>query len=105
MMKSLGKSAIPRQMLAELEKLGEDMRYARIRRKFTMEELSRRSGISRQTLAKVEQGSPNVAIGIYARILFLLGIHETVGNLADLSNDPISRDLDIANLPRRVRKK
>ncbi len=104
-MKSLGKSAVPRQMLAELEKVGEDIRYARIRRKFTMEELSKRACISRQTLNKVEKGSPNVAIGIYARVLFLLGITGTVRNLADLSNDPISRDIEIASLPQRVKKK
>ena len=103
-MKSLGKSAVPRQMLAELEKLGEDIRYARIRRKFTMSDLSKRSGISRSTLDKVEKGSPSVAIGIYARVIFLLGITGTVGQLADLSNDPISRDIEISKLPQRVKK-
>ncbi|MDQ6988148.1 MAG: helix-turn-helix transcriptional regulator [Mariprofundaceae bacterium] len=103
-MKSLGKSAIPRQMLSELEKVGEDIRHARIRRKFTMEELSKRAGISRATLDKVEKGSPNVSIGIYARVLFILGITGTVCQLADLSNDPISRDLEISKLPLRVKK-
>jgi len=103
-MKSLGKSAVPRQMLAELEKVGEDIRYARIRRKFTMGELSRRSGISRSTLDKVENGFPSVAIGIYARVLFILGITGTFRQLADLSNDPISRDIEIDKLPQRVKK-
>jgi len=103
-MKSLGKSAVPRQMLAELEKVGEDIRHARIRRKFTMGELSKRSGISRSTLDKVENGSPSVAIGIYARVLFLLGITGTVRQLADMSNDPISRDIEIGKLPQRVKK-
>ena len=103
-MRSLGKSAVPRQMLAELEKVGEDIRYARIRRKFTMSDLSKRSGISRSTLDKVEKGSPSVAIGIYARVIFLLGITGTVGQLADLSHDPISRDIEISELPQRVKK-
>jgi len=103
-MKSLAKSAVPRQMIAELTKVGEDIRYARIRRRFTMEELSKRAGISRPTLDKVEKGHPSVAIGIYARILFILGITGTVRQLADLSNDPISRDLEIASLPKRVKK-
>ncbi|MDX8404608.1 MAG: hypothetical protein R8K50_00475 [Mariprofundus sp.] len=70
-----------------------------------MMELSKRAGISHLTLDKVEKGSPNVAIGIYARILFLLGITGTVRQLADLSNDPISRDIEIGKLPRRVKKK
>ena len=87
-------------MLAELEKVGEDIRYARIRRKFTMGDLSKRSGISRSTLDKVEKGSPSVAIGIYARVLFLLGITGTIRQLADLSNDPISRDIEIEKLIR-----
>lgn len=103
-MKSLGKSAVPRQMLSELEKFGEDIRYARIRRNFTMDELSQRVGISRATLDKVEKGAPSVAIGIYARTLFILGITGTIAKLADLSNDPISRDIEIGKLPQRVKK-
>jgi transcriptional regulator with XRE-family HTH domain len=103
-MKSLGKSAIPRQMLAELKKVGEDIRYARIRRNFTMEELSKRAGISRPTLDKVEKGAPSVAIGIYARVLFILGITGTISQLADFSSDSISRDIEISKLPQRVKK-
>jgi len=103
-MKSLGKSAVPRQMLSELEKVGEDIRHARIRRNFTMGELSKRAGVTRPTLDKVEKGAPNVAIGIYARVLFILGITGTVRQLADMTNDPISRDIEIGKLPQRVKK-
>ncbi|MDX8396488.1 MAG: hypothetical protein R8K22_08755, partial [Mariprofundaceae bacterium] len=68
------------------------------------DDLSARAGISRNTLTKVEAGSPSVAIGIYARIMYLLNITGTVAQLADISKDEISRDIEIANLPQRVRK-
>ncbi|MDX8397749.1 MAG: helix-turn-helix transcriptional regulator [Mariprofundaceae bacterium] len=105
MMKSLAKAAVPRQVLSECKKLGEDIRHARIRRKFTMDELSERTGISRGTLSKIENGNPNVALGIIGRVLFILGIKKGIGQLADLSVDPISRDLEIELLPKRVKKK
>jgi len=104
-MKSLGKNAVPRQMQKELRKLGEDIRHARIRRNFTKDEFSMRIGISRNTLSNIENGAPTVAIGTIARALYILNITGTVGQMADLSNDPISRDLEIAKLPKRVTKK
>jgi len=103
-MRSIGKNAVPYSVQRELKKLGEDIRKARIRRKLTMKELAGRAFISEQTLSSVQKGKASVAMGIYARILALLGITGRIGMLADFSVDPISQDIEAASLPKRVRK-
>ncbi|MGN1343007.1 MAG: helix-turn-helix domain-containing protein [Traorella sp.] len=55
-----------------LHTMGEQIKLARLRRDLTVELVSERAGISRATLWKVEQGSPSVAIGIYAVVLHAL---------------------------------
>ncbi len=103
-MRSTGQNAVPYSVQRELKKLGDDIRKARIRRKLTMKELAERAFISENTLASVQQGKASVAMGIYARVLALLGITGRIGMLADFSVDPISQDIEAASLPKRVRK-
>ncbi len=55
--------------MAILAQLGEQIRYARLRRGLTGKLVAERAGISRATLYKVEKGNPSVAMGIYANVL------------------------------------
>jgi len=68
-----------------------------------MELLAERASISRTTLNKVENGDESVAVGIYAAVLFVLGLVEGLGNLADISSDSLGKDLDRRALPQRIR--
>jgi len=85
----------------ELEELGQRLRDARLRRRFTMATVCARADVSRPTLAKVEQGDPSVAFGVYVQVLRVLGL------IADLSllakDDVIGRRLQDEVLPRRKR--
>ncbi len=58
--------------MAILAQLGEQIRYARLRRGLSGVLVAERAGISRATLYKVEKGNPSVAIGIYANVLHAL---------------------------------
>ncbi|MBR0090092.1 MAG: helix-turn-helix domain-containing protein, partial [Lachnospiraceae bacterium] len=49
--------------------MGEQIRLARLRRKYSVKLIAERAGISRATLWKVEKGDAGVAIGIYAKVL------------------------------------
>ena len=98
-------NAIPNQVNRALQKLGNDLKEARIKRRLTMELVAERAGITRVTLSKVEKGNPAVLIGIYAKTLFVLGLIENLYNLADANNDEIGRILESENLPIRVRYK
>lgn len=56
-----------------LEKMGEQIKLARLRRNLATELVAERAGISRATLWAVEKGTPTVSIGIYAAVLHALG--------------------------------
>ena len=88
-----------------LTKLGADIKAARQRRRITMALMAERAFIVRSTLQKVEQGDPGVSLGVYATVLFILGLSERVGELADIGIDSVGLQLDEDRLPQRVRSK
>ena len=55
-----------------LKTMGEQIKMARLRRKLSATLVAERTGISRSTLWKVENGNPSVAVGIYAAVLHAL---------------------------------
>lgn len=57
--------------------LGEQIKLARLRRGLSAKLVAERAGISRSSLWKVENGSPAVAMGIYAAVLHALGNLDT----------------------------
>ena len=87
-----------------LSKLGQDLRDARRRRRIPVALMAARASISRTTLNKVEKGHPGVSIGIYARVLFVLGLAGRLGELADARTDAVGLELDSENLPQRIRR-
>ncbi len=86
-----------------LRKLGRDIRDARLRRRIPAEILAERASISRTTLSKVEKGEPGVALGNYATVLFVLGLADRLGDLADVRSDQVGLALEEERLPQRVR--
>lgn len=96
-------SSLPIPAKRALRKLGQDIRDARRRRRIPMALLAERARISRTTLTKVEKGDESVALGIYASVLFVLGLIEGLGNLADPVTDTIGRSIEERSLPKRVR--
>lgn len=95
--------SLPIPVKRALTKLGGDLRDARRRRRIPTALLAERAYISRTTLNKVEKGDPNVSLGIYASVLFTLGLVERLGELADVRNDQAGLDLEDELLPQRVR--
>ena len=65
--------------------------------------IAERAFTSRSTLQRVEEGDPNVGIGIYAAVLNALGLLDGIGNLADITHDKVGQALATAELPVRAR--
>lgn len=84
-------------------KLGQDIRDARRRRRISTTIMAERASISRTTLHKVERGDPTVSFGIYATVLFVLGLTERVAEIADIRSDSVGLELEEENLPQRIR--
>ncbi len=81
------------QLVAEF---GENIKLARLRRKLSTEQVAERANIARTTLWAIEKGSPNVALGSYVQVLFVLGLEKDLLKLA--SDDPLGRKLQDAKL-------
>ena len=98
-------AGLPPPVARALRKLGHDLSVARRRRRLTMALVSERAFISRLTLARVERGDPGVSMGIYSTVLFVFGMADRIGGLADPGQDPVGRGLEEEQLPRRIRSR
>ena len=65
-----------------LKILGENIKLARLRRKYSTKRVADRADISRPTLLSIEKGNPNVSIGAYVRVLFVLGLGKDIQEVA-----------------------
>ena len=88
-----------------LEKLGQDIRLARLRRDLTMQLDSERYKISLSTLDKIEKGNPDVSMGNYASVLFALNLGTPLAEVIDPSKDSVGLLLDLDKLPKRAGRK
>lgn len=95
---------LPLPVQRVLRKLGRDLRDARLRRRIPTTIMAERASISRTTLNKVEKGDPGVSLGIYATVLFVLGLADRVGDLADIRTDTVGLALEEERLPQRIRR-
>ena len=84
-----------------LSRLGERIKFARLRRKLPVSLIAERAGISRATLWQVENGSPSVAMGIYAAVLNGLGMASELNNV--IKEDVLGKTLQDLGLPMRKR--
>ena len=56
----------------QFQQVGEQIKYARLRRNLSIEIVAGRAQCSRNTVAKVERGDPTVSFGVVGRVLFAL---------------------------------
>jgi hypothetical protein len=92
-------------VLRALRKLGHDIRDARRRRRIPVAIAAQRASISKTTWLKVEKGNPGVLAGTYVTALFVLGLVDRVGQLADPGTDSVGLLLEEEQLPKRIRNK
>ena len=88
-----------------LRTMGENLHLARLRRDLSSEQVAERAGISRNTLIKIEKGDEGVAIGMYFRVLIVLGLQDDLLLIA--RDDVLGRKLQDIGLttPRRSTKR
>ncbi len=84
-----------------LTRLGENIKLARLRRKFSTRSLAERSGIAVSTLVNIEKGLPSVSLGNYLLVLTVLRLEEDLLLIAD--KDQIGRDIQDSRLVARKR--
>ena len=93
---------LPIPVKRALHKLGHDLRDARRRRRIPVAIAAQRASISRMTLLKIEKGDPGVALGLYATVLFVMGMTDRLAELADPKYDSVGLQLEEEHLPQRI---
>jgi len=86
-----------------LERLGQDLRNARLRRGIAVADLAVRAGTSTSSITRLEKGDPGVGIGTLADVLVVLGLAERLADLIDIRKDELGLALAVRQLPRRGR--
>jgi transcriptional regulator with XRE-family HTH domain len=79
-----------------LDKVGEQIKLARKRRKLTTVQVAERANIHRTTLYQIEKGSSSVSIGAYFNVLRVLGLQDDFLKLA--ADDELGRKLQDISL-------
>lgn len=95
---------LPSAVSRAVRKLGEDLRDARRRRRLPLSVVAERALITKATLIKVERGSPGVSLGVYATVLFVLGLIDRLADVADAGRDTVGLALEGERLPQRIRR-
>lgn len=97
-------TVLPLEISAAVQRLGEHVRFARVRRSLSQDELAQACGITRKTLYAFEKGSPGATIGTVFAVLWKLGLLDTAAALADPDVDEHGKILEAARRPKRVRR-
>ena len=86
-----------------IQKLGSDIKSARLRRRLPMALVAERAGISTKTLASIEKGESGVSLGNVASVIYAMGIGTPFSEILDQKNDSFGLMLDEERLPKRAR--
>ena len=103
-MKPLAKHALPPKVRRSLQKLGEDLRTARLRRNITVAGIAERAGVSSGTVLRLEHGDPGVGMGTLFLVMWLLGLNDRMMQLADETQDRLGLTLEAEQRRKRARK-
>ena len=87
-----------------LNRLGENLRTARIRRNFTIDEVAKKIGTGRRAVMDAEKGKASTGIGIYAALLWVYDLLSPLNDLANPANDEQGLTLNAAKEKTRARK-
>ena len=86
-----------------MQRLGRNIRTARLRRRMPQQQLAKRVGVSRFVVADIERGKPTTGIAAYLGALWALGLLGHMRDVADPDRDEEGKTLEQARSPRTAR--
>jgi transcriptional regulator with XRE-family HTH domain len=70
-----------------LTRLGENLRTARIRRNFTIDEVAQKIGTGRRAVMDAEKGKASTGVGVYIALLWVYGLLSQLNEVANPVHD------------------
>ena len=101
MAKSTMGTRLPRKLEEKMKIVGEQIKLARLRRNLSVAQVAERATCSPLTVARIDKGTPTVAICIYLRVLYALQLE--YGILLIAQQDKLGRQLQDLALTNRKR--
>jgi len=94
----------PAEVTVHVARLGQRIRVARLRRGWSVAELAAKAGINRNTLTALELGKMGTAVGVCFTVIWILGLDQSLENLADPDADLHGKALEASRRPKRARR-
>ncbi len=85
-----------------LVELGDNLKVARLKRRFSVQDFADRVGVSARTITRLEKGDDGVSIGTLAMACLVLGEVHRINNLLDPATDDTGLLLERNRLPKRI---
>lgn len=101
--KNLLSEAPPYPVEQAIERLGANLRTARLRRNLTIEEVAQKIGTGPRAVSDAEKGKPSTGMVVYAALLWAYDLLGPVSALADPARDQEGLGLELARGRRRAR--
>jgi transcriptional regulator with XRE-family HTH domain len=80
-------SAVPYPVEHAINKVADNLRTARLRRRMTIEEVAEKIGTGARAIRAAENGKPSTGIAVYAALLWTYGLLSPFEELADPHSD------------------
>jgi transcriptional regulator with XRE-family HTH domain len=96
--------APPYAVEQSLQRLGANLRTARLRRNLTIGALADKIGTGPRAVADAEKGKPSTGIAVYAAMLWALDLLAPLSDVAAPENDSHGQALDLAGERVRARR-
>ena len=97
-------TAPPYPVEQAIRRLGDNLRTARIRRNYTIEEVAAKIGTGRRAVMDAEKGKVSTGVGIYAALLWVYDLLAPLEDLADPAKDEQGLTFAAAKGRQRARK-
>jgi len=96
-------AAPPYPVERPLERLGGNLRTARLRRNLSIAEVADKIGAGARAITGAETGKPSTGIAVYAALLWAYGLLDPFSELADPASDTEGQALALSREPKRAR--
>ena len=98
-------TAPPYPVEQTLERLGANLRTARLRRNLTIGDMAQKIGTGRRAVADAEKGKPSTGIAVHVAMLWALDLLEPLADVAAPEKDEQGQSLALSRERVRARPK